>query len=155
MFIIGIGWTLKDGYPHEMRAADYDDWVTETRSEDGHVRHGLNGDILVWNPVTKRRHELTSMGIRVNAESLKKQLELTNQIALPELPVSQGNCESRDSAEHWRRHRAVAHADAAAAQGASRRSERHRVAEGAEGYVREEEHPCAELEQLSVVCCQL
>ncbi len=38
VFIIGIGWTLKDGYPHEMRAADYDDWVTETRSEDGHVR---------------------------------------------------------------------------------------------------------------------
>jgi len=33
-----IGWTLKDGYPHEMRAADYDDWVTETRSDDGHVR---------------------------------------------------------------------------------------------------------------------
>ena len=41
--------------------------------------HGLNGDILVWNPVTGRRHELTSMGIRVNTESLKKQLELTNQ----------------------------------------------------------------------------
>ena len=79
VFIVGIGWTLKDGYPHEMRAADYDDWVTETRSEDGHVRHGLNGDILVWNPVTGRRHELTSMGIRVNPQSLKKQLELTKQ----------------------------------------------------------------------------
>ena len=35
VFIIGIGWTLKDGYPHEMRAADYDDWVTETTSTDG------------------------------------------------------------------------------------------------------------------------
>jgi aspartate--ammonia ligase len=67
VFIIGVGWTLKDGYPHEMRAADYDDWVTETKSEDGRPMHGLNGDILVWNPVTKRRHELTSMGIRVNA----------------------------------------------------------------------------------------
>ncbi len=59
VFIIGIGWTLKDGYPPEMRAADYADWVTETRSDQGHVCHGLNGDILVWNPVTKRRHELS------------------------------------------------------------------------------------------------
>ena len=85
VFIIGIGWTLKDGYPHEMRAADYDDWVTETK-DDGHVRHGLNGDILVWNPVTHRRHELTSMGVRVNAESLKKQLELTNQLDFLNFP---------------------------------------------------------------------
>ena len=85
VFIIGIGWTLKDGYPHEMRAADYDDWVTETK-DDGHVRHGLNGDILVWNPVTHRRHELTSMGIRVNAESLRKQLELTNQLDFLKFP---------------------------------------------------------------------
>ncbi|UCH88061.1 MAG: aspartate--ammonia ligase [Thermoplasmata archaeon] len=78
VFIIGIGWVLQDGYPHEMRAADYDDWVTETVSEDGKPMHGLNGDILVWNPVTKRRHELTSMGIRVTPETLKKQLELSN-----------------------------------------------------------------------------
>jgi len=86
IFIIGVGWTLTDGYPHEMRAADYDDWITETRSEDGRPMHGLNGDILVWNPVTKRRHELTSMGIRVNAETLKKQLEITGQLDLVELP---------------------------------------------------------------------
>ena len=52
----------------------------------GHVRHGLNGDILVWNPVTRRRHELTSMGIRVNAESLKKQLELTGQLDFLKFP---------------------------------------------------------------------
>jgi len=86
IFVIGVGWTLKDGYPHEMRAADYDDWVTETRSEDGRPMHGLNGDILVWNPVTKRRHELTSMGIRVNAETLKKQLEITGQLDFLKLP---------------------------------------------------------------------
>ena len=86
MFIYGIGWVLKDGYPHEMRAADYDDWVTETTSEDGRPMHGLNGDILVWNPVTKRRHELTSMGIRVTAETLKKQLELSGQLDLLKLP---------------------------------------------------------------------
>jgi aspartate--ammonia ligase len=86
IFIYGIGWVLEDGYPHEMRAADYDDWATETTSEDGRPMHGLNGDILVWNPVTKRRHELTSMGIRVNAESLRKQLEISGQLDFLKLP---------------------------------------------------------------------
>jgi aspartate--ammonia ligase len=90
IFIIGVGWTLKDGYPHEMRAADYDDWVTQTKSGDGRPMHGLNGDILVWNPVTKRRHELTSMGIRVNAQTLRKQLELTGQLDFLKLPYHQG-----------------------------------------------------------------
>jgi aspartate--ammonia ligase len=89
IFIYGIGWTLEDGYPHEMRAADYDDWVTETTSADGRPMHGLNGDILVWNPVTRRRHELTSMGVRVNAQSLRKQLEITNQLDFLELPYHQ------------------------------------------------------------------
>jgi aspartate--ammonia ligase len=86
IFIYGIGWTLRDGYPHELRAADYDDWVTETRSEDGRPMHGLNGDILVWNPVTRRRHELSSMGIRVDAASLHKQLEITKQLDFLDLP---------------------------------------------------------------------
>ncbi len=89
VFIYGIGWTLADGYPHEMRAADYDDWVTETTSADGQLRHGLNGDILVWNPVTKRRHELTSMGIRVTKETLRQQLELTGQLDFLKLPYHQ------------------------------------------------------------------
>lgn len=90
VFIIGVGWTLKDGYPHELRAADYDDWVTETRTPDGRLMHGLNGDILVWNPITRRRHELTSMGIRVNAETLRKQLELTGQLDFLKQPYHQG-----------------------------------------------------------------
>jgi aspartate--ammonia ligase len=90
IFIIGIGWKLADGYPHEMRAADYDDWVTATTSEDGRPMHGLNGDILVWNPVTKRRHELTSMGIRVNAETLRRQLEITGQLDWLNLPYHKG-----------------------------------------------------------------
>ncbi|HXE75302.1 MAG TPA: aspartate--ammonia ligase [Candidatus Xenobia bacterium] len=89
IFIIGIGWPLKDGYPHEMRAADYDDWVTETVSEDGRPIHGLNGDILVWNPVTRRRHELSSMGIRVTAETLRKQLEMAGQLHYLEFPYHQ------------------------------------------------------------------
>lgn len=86
VFIYGIGWTLKDGYPHELRAADYDDWVTETVSKDGRPMHGLNGDILVWNPVTQRRHELSSMGIRVNPETLKLQLEMTDQLDFLNFP---------------------------------------------------------------------
>ncbi len=89
VFIYGVGYPLKDGYPHELRAADYDDWVTETVSADGRPMHGLNGDILVWNPVTKRRHELTSMGIRVNKETLKKQLEMSGQLDFLELPYHQ------------------------------------------------------------------
>ncbi|MEW5701825.1 MAG: aspartate--ammonia ligase [Candidatus Zixiibacteriota bacterium] len=89
IFIYGIGWTLKDGYPHEMRAADYDDWVTETKSRDGRPMHGLNGDILVWNPVTRRRHELSSMGIRVTPETLKQQLEITGQMDFLKLPYHQ------------------------------------------------------------------
>jgi aspartate--ammonia ligase len=89
IFIYGIGWTLTDGYPHEMRAADYDDWVTETVSADGRPMHGLNGDILIWNPVTRRRHELTSMGIRVTKETLVRQLELTGQMGFLEMPYHQ------------------------------------------------------------------
>lgn len=86
IFICGVGFPLKDGYPHEMRAADYDDWITETITKDGELMHGLNGDILVWNPVTRRRHELTSMGIRVTKETLVKQLEMSGQMDFLELP---------------------------------------------------------------------
>lgn len=89
VFIYGIGWQLADGYPHEMRAADYDDWATETTSFDGRPMHGLNGDILVWNPVTQRRHELTSMGVRVNPATLRQQLEITGQQEMLQLPYHQ------------------------------------------------------------------
>jgi aspartate--ammonia ligase len=89
VFIIGIGWPLKDGYPHEMRAADYDDWITDTSRETGKETHGLNGDILVWNYVTRRRHELTSMGIRVNAETLKHQLQMSNLLDNLKFPYHQ------------------------------------------------------------------
>lgn len=95
VFILGIGWTLQDGYPHEMRAADYDDWVTPTVSADGKPTHGLNGDILVWNPVTKRRHELSSMGVRVNKETLVQQLERTGQLDFLKLPYHQAILDDR------------------------------------------------------------
>jgi len=86
VFLIGIGWPLKDGYPHEMRAADYDDWVTPTILPNGEQGHGLNGDILVWNPVTSRRHELSSMGIRVNAQTLRQQLTLSGRLQFLDFP---------------------------------------------------------------------
>ena len=79
VFIYGIGWVLEDGYPHEMRAADYDDWVTPTIEKDGKLMHGLNGDILVYNHVTKRRHELSSMGIRVTKDTLREQMKIAER----------------------------------------------------------------------------
>jgi aspartate--ammonia ligase len=90
IFIYGVGYPLADGLPHEMRAADYDDWITPATSKAGKPTHGLNGDILVWNHVTKRRHELTSMGVRVNAETLKQQLEMSGQLDFLEFPYHQG-----------------------------------------------------------------
>lgn len=95
IFIIGIGWPLKDGYPHEMRAADYDDWITDTSNESGKPTHGLNGDILVWTPVTRRRHELSSMGIRVTKDTLKQQLELSGQTDFLRLPYHRAILEQR------------------------------------------------------------
>ena len=89
LFIVGIGYPLEDGYPHEMRAADYDDWVTDTHDQTGKDTHGLNGDILVWNSITKRRHELTSMGLRVTAETLKTQLTMAKQLDFMQLPYHQ------------------------------------------------------------------
>lgn len=72
VFVIGIGGKLSDGVAHDLRAPDYDDW-TSPRPDGG---FGLNGDILVWNPVLERAFELSSMGIRVDAETLKRQLSL-------------------------------------------------------------------------------
>jgi aspartate--ammonia ligase len=89
LFIVGIGWPLEDGYPHEMRAADYDDWITETVVRNGKQMHGLNGDILVWNPVTRRRHELTSMGVRVTKETLVEQMEMAGLEEDLKLPYHQ------------------------------------------------------------------
>lgn len=72
VFIIGIGAKLSNGEPHDGRAPDYDDWITP--AEDG--RQGLNGDIILWNPVLSISYEISSMGIRVNPQSLMRQLEI-------------------------------------------------------------------------------
>lgn len=75
VFIIGIGDKLSDGKPHDGRAPDYDDWTTP--NSDG--RNGLNGDILIWYPTLGRAVELSSMGIRVDKESLLRQLKIAGQ----------------------------------------------------------------------------
>lgn len=75
VFVIGIGGKLSNGEPHDNRAADYDDWVT--LNEDGYC--GLNGDLLLWNPVLESAFEISSMGIRVDEEALRKQLELRGE----------------------------------------------------------------------------
>ena len=73
VFLIGIGGELADGKPHDGRAPDYDDWTTE--SENGYK--GLNGDILVWNDVLGSAFEISSMGIRVDEETLRRQVAIT------------------------------------------------------------------------------
>lgn len=75
VFVIGIGGVLSNGQKHDGRAPDYDDWTS--KSENGY--NGLNGDLLVWNPILDRAMELSSMGIRVNKEVLLKQLEISGQ----------------------------------------------------------------------------
>ncbi len=74
VFLYGIGGELSNGFTHDGRAADYDDWSTE--NEAGW--HGLNGDILVWNPLINSAFELSSMGIRVDKKALLRQLEIRN-----------------------------------------------------------------------------
>ena len=77
VFIIGIGHPLSpDGKPHDGRAPDYDDWSTENNGGPGY--RGLNGDIVVWNPVLNRAFELSSMGIRVDKVALERQLAMAD-----------------------------------------------------------------------------
>jgi aspartate--ammonia ligase len=97
VFIIGIGGVLQDGTIHDGRAPDYDDWSTPTRN--GFT--GLNGDILVWNPVIQTAFELSSMGIRVDKAALERQLGIRGcperkklmwhrRLLLDEMPLSIG-----------------------------------------------------------------
>ncbi|MCE1198371.1 MAG: aspartate--ammonia ligase [Marinilabiliales bacterium] len=81
VFIMGIGGQLTDGKIHDGRAPDYDDWSTP----NGDGFFGLNGDILIWNPVLQQAFEISSMGIRVDKEALLRQLEITGTTARKEL----------------------------------------------------------------------
>mmetsp|Transcript_19851 Transcript_19851/g.79119 ORF Transcript_19851/g.79119 Transcript_19851/m.79119 type:complete len:142 (-) Transcript_19851:1348-1773(-) len=83
IFIIGMGWPLKDGSPpEEVRSPSYDDWT-------------LNGDIIVRHPVTGYRHELSSMGIRVDAAAMRKQLAHRGFDALATRPYHKAVLENR------------------------------------------------------------
>ncbi len=75
VFVIGIGGKLSNGEKHDGRAPDYDDWTTI--GENGLA--GLNGDILLWNSVLEIPFEISSMGIRVDKETLIRQLKLTGK----------------------------------------------------------------------------
>lgn len=75
VFLQGIGGLLSNGEVHDGRAPDYDDWSTENR----YGLKGLNGDILVWNPVLESVLELSSMGIRVDKVALERQLRIRKQ----------------------------------------------------------------------------
>jgi aspartate--ammonia ligase len=81
VFLIGIGHKLPDNSPHDSRSPDYDDWITPT--VNGY--RGLNGDILVWNPVLKKAFEISSMGIRVDMQTLLDQLFITGKEERKEL----------------------------------------------------------------------
>ena len=81
VFIIGIGGKLSNGEKHDGRAPDYDDWTSE--NSDGYK--GINGDIIIWNPVLQQSLELSSMGIRVDKEALLRQLDITGLTARKDL----------------------------------------------------------------------
>lgn len=76
LFLIGIGGELSDGTIHDGRAPDYDDWSTPGDYGENKMLPGLNGDIIVWNPVLEDAFELSSMGIRVDKEALLRQLSI-------------------------------------------------------------------------------
>lgn len=73
VFLIGIGGKLANNEKHDVRAPDYDDWSSDNEMGS----KGLNGDILVWNPILNSAFEISSMGIRVDPETLKRQLKIT------------------------------------------------------------------------------
>jgi len=90
VFLIGIGHPLGSGKPHDVRAADYDDWSTPT----GQATRGLNGDIIVWDTVRQKPLELSSMGIRVDAAALTTQLEMAGLTSRRELEFHRGVLEN-------------------------------------------------------------
>ena len=108
VFIIGIGGKLSNGQAHDGRAADYDDW-------------SLNGDILLWNPVLGSAFEISSMGIRVDAPALHRQLAERDQL---------WKAGRKAAPDHWRRHRPVPPVHVPASQGAHWRNPERHLARG-------------------------
>ena len=93
-FLIGIGGALQSGKPHDGRAPDYDDWT-------------LNGDILLWDDLLGRAIELSSMGIRVDAAALDRQLKTAGCDNRRELHLPQAAAGGQAPPHHRRRHRPV------------------------------------------------
>ena len=91
VFVIGIGHPFEDGQLHDGRAPDYDDWSTP-RPDGG---RGLNGDILLWNQALQCSFEISSMGIRVDAESLKNQLRIRGAEERAALPFHRALLEGK------------------------------------------------------------
>ncbi|WP_407404858.1 aspartate--ammonia ligase [Sodaliphilus sp.] len=91
VFIVGIGGKLSNGEPHDGRSPDYDDWSTP--NSDGFM--GLNGDIIVWDSILEYPVELSSMGIRVDAESLLRQLEIAGELGRTQLPFHKSLLEGK------------------------------------------------------------
>lgn len=91
IFVIGIGGIMADGKKHDGRAPDYDDW--STIGENG--LQGLNGDIVLWNPVLNNAFEISSMGIRVDKAALLRQLELENCLERTSLEFHKALLEDR------------------------------------------------------------
>ena len=77
IFVKRIGGALASGKPHDGRSPDYDDWQ-------------LNGDIILWNPVLEDAFEISSMGIRVDSESMLRQLEIDGKMDRKDMPYHQG-----------------------------------------------------------------
>lgn len=83
---MGIGHKLPiSGEQHDVRACDYDDWSKETP-----LGRGINGDILVWDYTRNTHLELSSMGIRVDAKSLKYQMKVADLQERKELDFHKG-----------------------------------------------------------------
>lgn len=91
IFVIGIGGKLSNGLIHDGRAPDYDDWSSP--SVEGYK--GLNGDIILWNPILKRAFEISSMGIRVDKAALNRQLEITGTTDRKTLPFHKAILEDK------------------------------------------------------------
>ena len=124
VFIIGIGGKLSNGEKHDGRAADYDDWSSP--NEEGFK--GLNGDILVWNHILQRPFELSSMGIRVDAAALHRQLEIRGELHKENLPFHRSLLDGELPADHRRRNRTEQTLHVPAAQGPHRRDPEQHLA---------------------------
>ncbi len=82
ILLIGVGGKLSDGTVHDLRAPDYDDWTTK----DEFGRPGLNADLIIWNPTTKKSIEISSMGVRVDETTMLQQLKERKVLERTSLP---------------------------------------------------------------------